>query len=175
MENRPCLRPYAASFDVLFMTGRLVRNMAEFKVVVSDKTGHTRQFEVDGQDANRFLGRDLGDEVDGSAVGLDGATIELTGGSDNAGRPMREDVPGSDLKELLLEGGVGYEPTRDGERKRVTVRGRQVSDETAQVNAAVLEETPIAVLLGEEEPEDSNEADDADVEADENDDETDAE
>jgi small subunit ribosomal protein S6e len=88
---------------------------------------------------------------------------------------MREDVPGSDLKELLLEGGVGYEPTRDGERKRVTVRGRQVSDETAQVNAAVLEETPIAVLLGEEEPEDSNEADDADVEADENDDETDAE
>jgi SSU ribosomal protein S6E len=131
--------------------------MAEFKVVVSDTTGHTRQFEVDGQDANRFLGLDLGDEVDGSAVGLDEATLELTGGSDNAGRPMRGDVTGADLKELLLEGGVGYKPTRDGERKRITVRGRQISDSTAQVNAAVVEETPIPVLLGEEEPEDADE------------------
>jgi len=141
--------------------------MAEFKVVVSDETGHTRQFEVDEQDANRFLGRNLGNEVDGNAVGLDGAALELTGGSDDAGRPMREDVSGSDLKELLLEGGVGYEPTRDGERKRITVRGRQVSDETAQVNAAVVGETPIAVLLGEEEPEDADGDGDSDVDADE--------
>jgi ribosomal protein S6E (S10) len=29
------------------------------------------QTEVPGQDANRFLGRDLGDEVDGSAVAID--------------------------------------------------------------------------------------------------------
>nr|ABC70109.1 30S ribosomal protein S6E [Haloquadratum walsbyi] len=145
----------------------MVTNMAEFKVVVSDETGHTRQFEVDEQDANRFLGRNLGNEVDGNAVGLDGATLELTGGSDDAGRPMREDVSGSDLKELLLEGGVGYEPTRDGERKRITVRGRQVSDETAQVNAAVVGETPIAVLLGEEEPEDADDDGDSDVDADE--------
>lgn len=142
--------------------------MAEFKVVVSDETGHTRQFEVDEQDANRFLGRNLGDEVDGNAVGLDGATLELTGGSDDAGRPMREDVSGSDLKELLLEGGVGYEPTRDGERKRITVRGRQVSDETAQVNAAVVGETPIAVLLGEEEPENADADDDGDSDVDAN-------
>ena len=115
--------------------------MAEFQVVVSDETGHTEQFEVDGQDANRFLGRDLGDEVDGGAVGHDGVTLELTGGSDEAGRPMRDDVAGSELKELLLEGGVGYEPSRDGERKRVTVRGRRISEETAQVNAQMIDGT----------------------------------
>ena len=115
--------------------------MAEFQVVVSDGTGHTEQFEVDGQDANRFLGRDLGDEVDGGAVGLDGVTIELTGGSDEAGRPMRADVAGAELKELLLEGGVGYNPSRDGERKRITVRGRRISEATAQINAAMVDGT----------------------------------
>ena len=133
--------------------------MAEFKVVVSDETGHTQQFEVDGQDANRFLGRELGDEVDGGAVGLDGLTLELTGGSDEAGRPMREDVAGSNLKELLLEGGVGYKPSRDGERKRITVRGRQVSEETAQVNASVVDGAIEDVLGGDEEEEAGDEAD----------------
>jgi len=114
--------------------------MADFKVVVSDpETGRTTQVEVDGQDANRFLGRELGDEVDGGAVGLDGATLELTGGSDNAGRPLRSDVAGSSLKELLLEGGVGFAPSRDGERKRVTVRGREISEEVAQINATVVD------------------------------------
>jgi small subunit ribosomal protein S6e len=114
--------------------------MADFKVVVSDPdSGRTTQVEVDGQDANRFLGRELGEEVDGAAVGLDGATLELTGGSDDAGRPLRADVSGPDLTEVLLEGGVGFQPTRDGERKRVTVRGRELSDAVAQINAKVVD------------------------------------
>jgi small subunit ribosomal protein S6e len=114
--------------------------MADFKVVVSDpESGRTTQVEVDGQDANRFLGRELGEEVDGAAVGLDGAALELTGGSDDAGRPLRADVSGPDLTEVLLEGGVGFQPTRDGERKRVTVRGRELSDAVAQINAKVVD------------------------------------
>lgn len=114
--------------------------MADFKVVVSDpETGQTVQVEVDGQDANRFLGRELGDEVDGGAVGLDGTTLELTGGSDDAGRPLRSDVAGPSLKEVLLEGGVGFAPSRDGERKRVTVRGREISDAVVQINAKVVD------------------------------------
>jgi len=112
--------------------------MAEFTVAVSDpETGTTYQIDVSDQDANRFIGREIGDEVDGNAVGLTGYTLELTGGSDNAGRPMREDVRGADLKAVLLEGGTGYEPSRDGERKRVTVRGREVSDATRQINARI--------------------------------------
>ncbi|MFC7097077.1 30S ribosomal protein S6e [Halobaculum marinum] len=141
--------------------------MAEFKIVVGDDAGDTRQFDVDGQDANRFLGREIGDEVDGAAVGIDGVDVTITGGSDKAGRPMREDVPGGDLKELLLEGGVGYKPSRDGERKRVTVRGRQISEETVQINGRV--EGSIAEALGENEEEE--EADEAEAEADDEDDE----
>ncbi len=128
--------------------------MAEFTVAVADpEGGETYQVDVSDQDANRFMGKEIGQEVDGSAVGLDGYTLSLTGGSDNAGRPMRPDVRGPNLKQVLLEGGVGYKPKRDGERKRVTVRGREISDETRQINAKVSEygSESVADLLGDEE------------------------
>ena len=130
--------------------------MATFQVVVSDpSSGRTAQLEVDGQDANRFVGRELGDEVEGRAVGLDGATLELTGGSDDAGRPLREDVAGPNLEEVLLTGGVGYNPTRDGERKRVTVRGREISDAVAQINVKVTDagNADLDAFFGDEEGE----------------------
>lgn len=120
--------------------------MAEFTVAVSDpESGETHQIEVADQDANRFAGRDIGEEVDGAAVGLDGYMLEVTGGSDDAGRPMREDVAGTGLGELLLEGGVGYHPNRDGERKRVTVRGREIGEATRQINAVIVERGDEAV------------------------------
>ncbi|MDS0281969.1 30S ribosomal protein S6e [Haloarcula onubensis] len=128
--------------------------MAEFTVAVSDpESGHTYQVEVDGQDANRFIGRELGDEVDGGAVGLDGYTLELTGGSDTAGRPMRPDVRGVGTKSIMSDGGIGFEPTTDGERKRITIRGREVSDETRQINATVVGRgsEDVDALLGDEE------------------------
>ena len=112
--------------------------MAEFTVAVADPDdGTTYQVDVDGQDANRFVGREIGEEVDGGALGLSGATLEITGGSDDTGRPMREDVRGTQLAEVLLDGGTGFEPTREGERRRVTVRGREVSDETRQINVRI--------------------------------------
>ncbi|QSG11155.1 Ribosomal protein S6E/S10 [Halapricum desulfuricans] len=126
--------------------------MADFTVAVADPdSGETYQIDVDGQDANRFVGREIGDEVAGSAVGLDGYSLEITGGSDTAGRPLRGDVRGPNLKSVLLKGGVGYEPSRDGERKRVTVRGREISDEVRQINAAIAEagSGDVAELLGE--------------------------
>jgi small subunit ribosomal protein S6e len=128
--------------------------MAEFTVAVSDpEDGHTYQIDVDGQDANRFIGRELGDEVDGGAVGLDGYTLELTGGSDTSGRPMRPDVRGVATKEIMSDGGVGFKPTTDGERKRITVRGREVSDDTRQINAKITARgsDDVAELLGDDE------------------------
>jgi small subunit ribosomal protein S6e len=126
--------------------------MADFQVVVADPdSGTTFQRDVDGQDANRFLGKSIGEDVDGGAVGLDGYGVEITGGSDKAGRPMRGDVSGPDLKEVLLDGGTGYAPSRDGERRRVTVRGAEVSEEVVQINAKISErgETDVEELLGE--------------------------
>ena len=136
--------------------------MAEFQVVVADpEDGTTHQFDVEGQDANRFIGRTLGEEVDGAAVDLDGYSVELTGGSDNAGRPMRPDVAGPGIKRILLTGGVGYKPERDGERKRVTVRGSEVSEETRQINAKITDRgsQSVAELLDLE----SEEADEGDA------------
>jgi small subunit ribosomal protein S6e len=47
--------------------------MAEFTVALSDpETGTTYQRDVSDQDANRFIGREIGEDVAGSAVGLDG-------------------------------------------------------------------------------------------------------
>ena len=129
--------------------------MPTFQVVVGDPdSGDSYQFDVDGQAANRFIGRELGEEVDGSAVGLDGYTLKLTGGSDEAGRPMREDVDGPNLTEIMVgEASTGYRPERDGERRRVTVRGNELTEDVVQVNATVSEPgpDPVPVTLGEEE------------------------
>ena len=139
--------------------------MATFQVVVGDPdSGQAHAFEIDGQDANRFMGRELGDEVDGTAVGLDGYTLEITGGSDAAGRPLRADVSGPNLSEVLVdERSTGYRPEREGERRRVTVRGREVGEEVAQINARIVErgDRSIEDLLGGDEGGD-DEADDED-------------
>ena len=127
--------------------------MAEFQVVVGDPdSGDSYQFEVTGADANRFLGRTLGEEVDGGAVGLDGYTLALTGGSDTAGRPLRADLPGGSLREILAdERTVGYRPEGEGVRRRVTVRGSEVTEAVAQLNATIVErgDADVADLLGD--------------------------
>jgi len=136
--------------------------MADFTVVVADpEEGAAHQRAVEGQDANRFIGRSIGEEIDGSAVGLDGYTVEITGGSDTAGRPMREDVAGSALTSILVDGGTGFEPTREGERKRITVRGREVGEETRQINAAIADrgDQSVADLFDDAYADDESDAD----------------
>lgn len=127
--------------------------MATFTVVVGDpESGTSYQLETEDQDANRFLGRSIGEEVEGGAVGLDGYTLEITGGSDEAGRPLSDSVAGASLQEVLMTGRqTGYKPTRDGERRRITVRGREVSDAVAQVNAAIVDrgDADVEELLGD--------------------------
>ncbi|AXR76917.1 30S ribosomal protein S6e [Natrarchaeobaculum sulfurireducens] len=127
--------------------------MASFTVVVGDPdSGLTYQLEADGQDANRFMGKSIGEEVDGGAVGLDGYTLEITGGSDDAGRPLNPDVDGSNVEEVLMTGRqIGYKPSRDGERRRITVRGREISDAVAQINASIVDRGSADVdeLLGD--------------------------
>lgn len=128
--------------------------MADFQVVLADpESGATHQLDVEGQDANRFIGKSVGGTVDGGQLGLAGYTIEITGGSDTSGRPMRGDVSGPETNAVLLTGGTGFNPTRDGERKRVTVRGAEISDDTRQINAKVVEygDEDLESLLGEDE------------------------
>ncbi len=114
--------------------------MVDFRVVVSDgKTAQAYQIAVTGPAANKFIGKNIGETVSGDAVGLAGYTIKLTGGTDKDGFPMRPDLPGPGRRKILLASGVGYHPKADGVKKRKSMRGREISSDTAQINAVIVE------------------------------------
>ncbi len=107
-----------------------------FKLVVSDpKTKKSYQKEVSGEG---ILGKKIGDKVEGGSAGLSGYELQITGGSDNDGFPMRKDVDGTSRKKILLSSAPGFHPRMEGMRKRKSIRGNTVSDDTAQVNTKVV-------------------------------------
>ncbi len=112
----------------------------EFKVVISDpKTGKAYQKTVEGANANRLIGKQIGDVISGTVVELPpDYELKITGGTDKDGFPMRPDLPGSGRKRLLLSGGVGFRPKEKGLRRRKTVRGRVISKDTMQINMKVV-------------------------------------
>jgi len=134
----------------------LVRIMAKFKVIVSDpQTRKATVAELEGSRAQALVGRGIGDVVDGSQLGLAGSRVMITGGCDKDGIPMRADVHGGAKKYVVLSGGVGFRPKREGERRRKLVRGRMITDETYQVNTVIFtgEEKPVEEPEPVKEPE----------------------
>ncbi len=124
--------------------------MASFKVVISDpKTRKAYSKEVD-QVPSGALGKHVGESIPGGPLGLDGYTLEITGGSDKEGFPMRRDVEGSARKRILLSHPPGFHPPRKGMRKRKSIRGNTVSQSIVQVNLKVAEwgSKSIEELLG---------------------------
>lgn len=113
--------------------------MADFKLVVSDpQTGKAYNVDVAGAKVNKFIGRSIGSEIDGDSAGLPGYTLQITGGSDKDGVPMRNDLPGQGRRRILVSGGVGYHPEDGGMRKRKLLRGNELSNELVQINAKVV-------------------------------------
>lgn len=125
--------------------------MVDFRVVVSDaSTGKAYQIEVSETSANAFMGQAIGSEVDGSTVGLSGYTLQITGGSDKGGFPMRRTLPGSKRKKLLVTGGSGFHPDEEGIRKRRSIRGNAIAGDIVQINTVVKDygASPIESMLG---------------------------
>lgn len=125
--------------------------MAEFRANISDpKTGKSYQKQVGGNQANAILGKKIGDKMDGIFVEMPGYKLEITGGSDKDGFPMRRDLPGPRRKKLLISKGMGFNPHMEGERRKKTMRGTQVSPDIAQINMKVVTRGPRSVeeLLG---------------------------
>jgi len=125
--------------------------MVDFRVVVSDAlTGKAYQIEVSEASANAFMGKAIGSEVDGSTVGLSGYTLQVTGGSDKGGFPMRRTLPGSKRKKLLVTGGSGFHPDEEGIRKRRSIRGNAIAGDIVQINTVVKDygASPIESMLG---------------------------
>jgi small subunit ribosomal protein S6e len=112
--------------------------MVEFKTVISDpKSGKAYQIEVKGHHANSFLGKKIGDDVDGIFVGLPGYKLVITGGSDKDGFPMRKDIPTPKRLRILTSKSIGFNPRMRGVRKRITVRGNMISPEIVQINMKI--------------------------------------
>jgi len=123
-----------------------------FKVVISDKEKSV-QMEVEPSESKALIGLTIGDEFDGSVIGLKGYKLKITGGSDKNGFPMKKTVPGARRVRSLVSGGVGYKPARKGERRRKTFRGNTVSEDIVQINTVVIQkgEKPLEELLGADE------------------------
>lgn len=127
-----------------------------FKIVVSDpKTKKAYQKEVEKKDSG-LIGKKVGDKFSGKVLGMDGYELEITGGSDKDGFPMRKDVSGSARKRVLLSFGPGFHPKRKGERKRKSIRGNTVAEDIAQLNVKVVKHgaKSVAASFGVEEPKD---------------------
>jgi small subunit ribosomal protein S6e len=113
--------------------------MVEFKVVVNDiQSGKSYNIPVSGHHANSLIGKKINDEVDGIFVSLPGYKLKITGGTDKDGFPMRQDLPGSTRRRLLLSKGLGFKPKERGKRKKKSVRGNTINQEIVQVNMKVL-------------------------------------
>ena len=114
--------------------------MAKFKVIVSDpQTGTSKVVEIEEARAATLIGKRVGETVDGTTVDLPAHKVQILGGSDKDGVPMRADVHGGVRRNVVLSGGSGFNPERKGERKRKTVRGNVITDEIVQVNMKIVE------------------------------------
>ena len=132
-----------------------------FKAVINDtnptSSGRAFGIEITGSNYNHFLGKRIGDSVDGMFVGegdesLSGYKLEITGGSDLTGRPMRPELAGGGIKSVLITSGIGYKGKRyvkkrgkvyrykyDGLRRRRKLRGNVISQDTRQINLKITE------------------------------------
>ncbi len=106
------------------------------KIVYSDKkSGRSAQAEVSADISAMLMGKRIGDTIEGELVGLSGYKLKITGGSESSGFPMYKSVQGY-LKTAILRDSV-----KKGSKavRRKTVVGGVVSNDTAQINAVIIE------------------------------------
>ena len=128
--------------------------MAKFKVIVSDPDdGTSKVVEIEEARAVSLIGRKIGETVDGAALDLPAYKLQIMGGSDKDGVPMRADVHGGGRRAVVLSGGAGFSPKRKGERKRKTVRGSTITDEIVQINMKIVERPASIAKIPEAKPE----------------------
>ena len=110
--------------------------MVEFKIVINDnKTGKSYQKIL--QDES-LLGKKIRDKVDGKLLGLQGYELVITGGSDSAGIPMRQDVDGIARRRIMIESGTGLRSGTKGTRYRKSVKGNTIGSRITQLNMNII-------------------------------------
>jgi small subunit ribosomal protein S6e len=106
-----------------------------FKICINEpKAKKSWQIE---KDVPSLIGLKIGDKFDGSTLGLSGFSLQITGGSDKDGFPMRKDVHGGVRPRILIGKGIGFKSAKKGERRRKLVRGNTITEDIVQVNLRV--------------------------------------
>ncbi len=110
--------------------------MVEVRFVVNDpKTGKAYQKTLED---NPYINKKVGDKVTGLEIGLEGYELEIRGGSDKSGCPIRFDMPGFGKKKALLSAGPCIKGLKKGKRVRKTVVGTLINNDIVQLNLKVL-------------------------------------
>ena len=122
--------------------------MATFKFVIGHK-GKTYQVEKDQKDC-RLESKKIGDTIGGELLGMSGYEMQITGGSDSDGFPLRKDIEGVTRKRIVVSKGTGMKKNIGGFRKRKMLRGNVIASDIAQINCKVIKEgeKSIEELLG---------------------------
>ena len=116
------------------------------KINLSEKTGKTYFKNLEKGHDKTLIGKRLGETIKLDSLGLQGYEAIITGGSDNAGFPMRSGLLGAGRKRIFTYVGVGFsgrdrwEKTQKGLRMKVAVAGQKISATTTQVNLKILKE-----------------------------------
>jgi small subunit ribosomal protein S6e len=113
--------------------------MADFKLTIGDsKTKRTFKADLKSPDADQLVGKKIRENFRGELIGLTGFEFQITGGSDSAGFPMKSDIEGLGRRRLLLSDGFGFKARKEGQRKRRSIRGNTISNETVQINCKII-------------------------------------
>ena len=163
---------YAVSINTGHCSANCLRgvNMAtgqqgELVAVVNDtnpkSNGRAYSLKISGNNHSQLLGKKIGDVVDGIFVGegdqtLSGYKLQITGGSDKTGTPLRRDLEGGSRQSILVTASTGFKghslvfKNKGGEKKRFrykpnglrmrrNFRGNTITQDTRQVNLKVIE------------------------------------
>ena len=117
--------------------------MADLKLVIGVKEGKSYQKELKSPEADAFLKKRIGDNINGDEFGFPGYEFLITGGSDKCGFPMRKGIQ-FHRKKILTGQGVGFcGKDRNGKKqfglvRRRTVCGERITSIIRQVNLKVV-------------------------------------
>ena len=109
--------------------------MAVFKFVISDKS-KSYQIEKDQKDTP-VMGKKIGDALQGDFLGLHGYELQINGGSDKDGFPMRKDVEGVVRRRIIITKCIGLHTDVEGLRRRRMTRGNTIGTDIVQINCKV--------------------------------------
>ncbi|MBI2507733.1 30S ribosomal protein S6e [Candidatus Woesearchaeota archaeon] len=112
------------------------RNMQAINLVIGDKNGKSYSKKI--EDNSEFAGKKLGEMIKGELAGLSGYELKITGGSNDAGFPMRAEINLAGKKKIYARKGIGINAKYKGNFVRKTVAGNTVYQKTSQLNLAVV-------------------------------------